>query len=155
MRTVTALALVAALAGLVAAAAFAAPQGPGDVTGSVRDANDRPVRNVPVRLLDLDSVMVVKTTTTTSEGAFAFTGVAPGNYVVEVVDATGKILGTSGAVLVAAGQGLGGILVTLESGFTPAGLMAFFTSTKGVVVLAAAGAGVGFAVYEATKSGSR
>lgn len=155
MKRLTALAIVLVLAGSVPAVALAAPQGPGQLTGSVRDAGDRPAANVLVRLRNLDTGVVAGTTTTNSGGAYAFTGVAPGNYVVEVLDASGQILATSAALSVSAGQGLAGVLVTLSSIAEKGALAAFFTSTTGIVVLAAAGAGIGFAVYEATKSASR
>ncbi len=155
MKRLTALAIVLVLVGSVPAVALAAPQGPGQLTGSVRDAGDRPVANALVRLRNLDTCAIVVTTTTISGGAYAFTGVAPGSYVVEVIDASGQILSTSAALTVTAGQGLSGVLVTLTSIAEKGALASFFTSTTGVVVLAAAGAGIGFAVYEATKSASR
>jgi hypothetical protein len=44
------------------------------------------------------------------DGAFAFTGLSPGSYVVEIVDAAGKIIGTSPPQRVASGGRLSGRL---------------------------------------------
>lgn len=60
------------------------------------------------------------------DGAFAFAGLSPGNYVVEIVDAAGKVVGTSPAQSVAAGGRLSGRIGQSERG---GGYGAFFTST--------------------------
>lgn len=44
------------------------------------------------------------------DGAFSFAGLSPGNYVVEIVDAAGKVVGTSASLSVAAGGSLSGKL---------------------------------------------
>lgn len=60
------------------------------------------------------------------DGAFAFAGLSPGNYVVEIVDAAGKVVGTSPSQSVAAGGRLSGRIGQSERG---GGYGAFFTST--------------------------
>jgi hypothetical protein len=96
MRKLASIALIAALATAgVPSAAFAASQGAAQsaaVAGTVRRANARVVPNANVQIRNVDNGDVAGRTTTDEAGAFAFAGLAPGNYVVEVVDAAGKVL---------------------------------------------------------------
>ena len=57
----------------------------------------QPAEGVTVSLLD-SSGAVVQTTTTDANGEFTFTGLAPGDYVVQVTLATGSILSTPATV---------------------------------------------------------
>ncbi|MGI9606029.1 MAG: SdrD B-like domain-containing protein, partial [Acidimicrobiales bacterium] len=58
----------------------------------VQDAGEPGLDGVTVNLLDLLGVSVVATTTTASGGAYAFTGLAPGSYVVEVIAPSGMTI---------------------------------------------------------------
>jgi Carboxypeptidase regulatory-like domain len=86
------------------------------VAGTVRGSNTRPIAKARVQVRNVDTGNLVGTTTTDEEGAFAISGLSSGNFVVEVIDATGKILGvgtpfslgagaTASTTVVAAGAG--------------------------------------------------
>jgi Carboxypeptidase regulatory-like domain len=96
MRKLATIGLIIALATAgVPSAAFAAAQGgpSAAVAGTVRRANMRVVANASVQIRNVESGDISGRSTTDDAGAFAFAGLGPGNYVVEVVDATGKVLG--------------------------------------------------------------
>ena len=98
MRKLASIGLIIALATAgVPSAALAASQSAGvqssAVAGTVRRANMRVVANANVQIRNVESGEISGRTTTDDAGAFAFAGLAPGNYVVEVVDAAGKVLG--------------------------------------------------------------
>ena len=84
---------------------------------------------------------------TAVDGQFAITGLLPGSYVVEIVDAAGQIVGTSSFVSAAAGSAAA-VTVTVSSGAlsavsTVSGLAATLTTTAAESVkFAAAAAGV-------------
>lgn len=83
-----------------------APAAPQAMTGSlecrVLDAAQRPVANAAVRLIGPNG-QVVATGMTDANGVCLFTGLAPGNYVVELVNPAGAVVGTSALTAVAAG----------------------------------------------------
>jgi Carboxypeptidase regulatory-like domain len=97
MRKFASIGLIIALAMAGApSGAFAASQGATQsaaVAGTVRRANMRVVPNANVQIRNVETGEVTDRSTTDDTGAFAFAGLAPGNYVVEVVDAAGKVLG--------------------------------------------------------------
>jgi hypothetical protein len=156
--------LLLALVGLgIPVSVGAAGQQPGGaVSGLVRNAAQQPVPNTAVRLRNVSTGQVAGTTTTNALGAFTFSGAPLGSYVVEVLDASGAVVGTSSTVVMtAATTTVSGVAITLAgakaaaAAGAAAGGGSFFTSTAGVVVLVAAGAGVGVAIYEGTKSSSK
>lgn len=55
----------------------------------------KPLPNTAVRLRDLVTGRLVGNTTSTATGQFSFSGLTPGNYVVEMISADGTIIGTS------------------------------------------------------------
>ena len=64
-------------------------------------------------------VRLTGSTTSNQAGQFSFAGLQPGHYVVEIVDATGKVVGLSPSLLVTAGS-----TVTVTVGATAAGALA-------------------------------
>ena len=77
--------------------AFTGPtfgQSNGFIAGST-SIDGKPLPNVRVRLRDLDTGELAGTTTANAAGEFSFSGLTPGNYVVEMVSAEGTIIGTS------------------------------------------------------------
>ena len=148
MKSVTALALVIALAGvgaLLPAQPAAAPQQGGQLAGSARHENGRPASNYAVRVRNAGTGQVVGSGTTGANGVFSFSNLSQGIYVVEILDGSGRILATSTSIALATGAMLiTGVIITLtESDALVAGAGAgghFFTSTAGMVVLAVAGA---------------
>src|SRR3954471_22781246 len=90
-------------ASLVAAAGRVAQSPAASLAGTATTANGAILANVTVQLRDLATGEVAGTTTSSDKGEFSFTVLNPGDYVVEIVDASGQVIGTSGAVTLAAG----------------------------------------------------
>jgi len=132
MRKLISSALVVAMAvlgaPLSAAAAVKSPaQQGGTLKGTAQGADKQPLPNYTVQVRNVANGQIAGTTTSTSAGSFSFGGLQAGNYVIEVVDAAGKVVGLSSSVAVAAGA-----TVTVAVTATAAGAIA-----------AAAGGGAG------------
>jgi hypothetical protein len=165
MKRFLALTLVVALVliGLPAPlAAAATPQANGQISGAAKDNDQRPLANTIVRLRNVANGQLVAATRTNTLGEFSFTGLGHGKYVIEIVDAAGKIIGTSAQISLAAGtMVVSGLVVTATAAGRAAALAAaggaggFFTSTAGVVLIVAAGAGVTAGIVKATASPSK
>jgi hypothetical protein len=151
------LALVLALGLTVAADAG---QATGSIAGTVRDAQGQPLPSVKLQLRNIDTGQVVATTRAGADAAYQFTGVIPANYVVEIVDDSGKVLGLSVASSMPANGAITGLVVALSSTDAAAaaaaagGLGAFFSSTGGILLLVGIGAGVTAGVIAATNNAS-
>jgi hypothetical protein len=149
--------LLAGAQDVVTSAQPAAPAG-STVAGSALRTDFKPLPAATVRLRQFDDTgSVVRTATTGPSGEFAFTGVRPGNYLLELVDFSGKLVGMAPPFVVA-GEGVvavsvvaSGLGVTTASaaggGFSLFGL----GPTATMAVLGAAGATAVTAVV-ATKS---
>jgi hypothetical protein len=135
----------------------------GAISG-VATVDGKPLANVTVRLRNVDTGQLVGNMQANAQGQFSFTGLGPGNFVVETVSANGTIIGTSTAVsltaaamvatnvavgtsasALAAAGGVGGATVGATTGGAVAGTAgagsgAFITSTAGLLTLAGAGA---------------
>lgn len=98
------------------------------VEGVAQDAAQQPLPRVNVRLVTADGKTIVAQAVTNDAGQFAFVGIEPGNYIVQILDATGRIVGTSAAITAAAGA------ATVTVGVTAAAAGA---------IAAAAGSGIG------------
>ncbi len=85
---------------------FAAPparqQTTGGLEGIAKDAQQQNLPGVRVQVRNANGQLVA-TGTTNSTGSFAFTGMPPGTYTIELLDAAGNIVGTSAVVTVTAG----------------------------------------------------
>jgi Carboxypeptidase regulatory-like domain len=150
------LALVLALGVTVAADAG---QAAGSIAGTVRDAQGQPLASAKLQLRNIDTGLVVATTRAGADAAYQFSGIVPGNYVVEIVDDSGKVIGLSVASSMAANGAITGLIVALSSTGAAAaaaagGLGAFFASTGGILLLVGIGAGVTAGVIAATNSAS-
>lgn len=122
----------------------ASSPGGATVSGTATDGNGGMLANYTVRLRNLATGNTAGTTTTTAGGQFSFAGLDPGNYVVEIVDQAGAIVGTSPALAVVEGTA---VTVTVGSGAAAAAAAAgaggvFLTSAAGLVTMAAVGAGI-------------
>ena len=73
----------------------------GAISG-VATVDGKPLANATVRLRNVDTGQLVGNTTSNGQGQFSFTGLGPGNFVVETVSANGTILGTSTAIALTA-----------------------------------------------------
>ena len=161
MRRLLVLALVVALVTVgVPISSFAGPRVNSSVAGFAKDTTGKPLANTTVRLRNILTGQVAGTARTSLAGAFTFENLTSGNYIVETVDAAGRILATSSSLDVAPGATMSGVAVTaaapaaVQAGGAAAGGGSFFTSTGGSILLAAIGAGAGAGIYYATKDDS-
>lgn len=165
MRRVLSLGLVTAMAvvgmplGAFAAVKAPARQGQGQGTGSLhgvaQGADRAPLRNYTVRVRSVADGQIAATTTSSQAGDFAFAGLQPGNYVVEVVDAAGKIVGLSPTLGVAAGASLSVTISAAAAGAMAAasagGFSLFGLGTLGSVAVITAAGVAGVTAVVATK----
>ena len=114
----------------------------GSVGGTATSSAGETLVNATVQLRDLATGTVTSTTTSSSTGAFSFAAVNPGNYVVEVLNAAGQVVGTSASVSVAAGAAITGVTVTATAAAVAASAAAAGVGTIVAVTSAAAAAGV-------------
>jgi hypothetical protein len=147
----------AAPEGVAQSAPPAAPAG-STVSGSALRTDFKPLPAATVRLRQFDSNgAVLASATTGPSGEFAFSGVPPGNYLLELVDFSGKLVGMAPPFVVA-GEGPVAVSVIASGlGVTPAsaaggGFSLFgLGPTTSLAVLGAAGAAAVTAVV-ATQS---
>lgn len=115
----------------------------GAISG-VASVDGKPLANVTVRLRNVDTGQLVGDTTANAQGQFSFSGLGPGNFVVETVSANGTILGTSTAIaLTAAAMVAAGVTVgTSAAALAAAGGVAAAGVGAGAGIGAAAGGGL-------------
>lgn len=142
------------------------PERTGRVSGVARDEKNRALPFFRIRLRNTDTGQQVSETKSDKNGQFVFTGLNPGTYVVEIVDATGHVLGTA-TVHLSTTMVVSGVTVTATAAATAAAAAGgavgaaaagggFFSSTGGIVLLASAGLGFGaLIVVKTTASPSR
>ena len=121
MRKLVSIGLIAAMTMAVSSSALLA-QSVGTVTGVARGNHLQSINGVNVQLRNIRTGNVVSTAVTTDEGAFTFPSLPAGDYVVEVVDAVGKVLGTGAPVSVTAGSTATTSVIAM--GFGPSGASA-------------------------------
>jgi carboxypeptidase family protein len=136
---------------------------PVSINGIAMTSAGQPVANATVRARNLLTGRVVGSTSTTGSGQFVLAGLDSGNYVLELVDAAGQVLGTSSFIYAAAGSTVAAT-VTATSGAlsavnTVTGFAAMLTTTAAESVkyaaVAAGVAGMVAPVGVATASPSR
>jgi len=141
MRRAVALVLVLTLAlhtGSVFALAAAA-QGTATLSGTARSSSGQPVENSTAQLRDVMTGQLVGTASVDQSGGFLFTGLNPGSYVVEIVNAQGVIIGTSAVSAVAAGAT---VAISITAATAVAATTGGGISTLAIVSMLAAAAGV-------------
>jgi hypothetical protein len=133
----------------VATSTFAGQRPGGTIAGTALNANKVVLTGVRVQLRDAATGQLVGTTRSGPNGAFSFTGLNPGSFVVEIVNASGQVIGVSTSISLAAGGVISGVTVAASAAGALAGaaaaggaggLASFFTTTGGILVLAGAGA---------------
>lgn len=143
MHRVALVALVSlfVLHGTTRFAAAAQVQGAtGALQGVAQSSTGEVFSNVTVQLRNVQTGQLAGSTTTNAAGSFSFTGLNPANYVVEIVNQAGTIIGTSSVVSVTAGAAVAATVTAAAVGVgaaTAAGI-----STAVIVATAAAWAGV-------------
>jgi carboxypeptidase family protein len=163
MRRIVALSLASSLFGSAALAAAGAPRAqaePASLSGTASSSAGQTLANVTVQLRDVVTGQLAGTTTSSATGAFSFAGLQAGTYTVEVVSATGQIVGTSAAISVTAGATVTGVAVSataaaVAGGAAAAGAAAGAAASTGIstaviITTVAAAAGVAGAVAVAT-----
>jgi hypothetical protein len=151
-----------ALAGSTASSETAATfewQLPGQcatVDGVVRGADGSVLPNATARIRAVDTGQVVDSVQSDAGGKFLFGNVGPGTYVIEILDAQGNIIGTSPTIEIGREcRPVSGLIITASAigpAVAGAGAGAFFTSTTGIVVLAAVGVASTIVVRDLTSS---
>lgn len=147
---------VPALPGVAAKAAsnpagsrHAGQQQTATLNGTAQTAQGQNLADYTVHLRNLQTGELTGVTTSNAAGQFTFTGLNPGNYVVEIVNPSGAIVATSPATTIGPGATVT-VSVTSSTALAgaaggaaaPAAGGGFFTSTIGIVTLAAIAAGV-------------
>ena len=123
-----------------------AAQGTGSVSGAATGSSGAVLSGTRVQLRNVDTGQVAGNTTSGANGGFSFTGLNAGNYVVEIVDATGRVIGVSASMPLSTGGTISGVTVAasaagaLAGAAAAGGLGTFFTSTGGILVLVGVGA---------------
>jgi hypothetical protein len=142
------------------AVASDAAQAAGKIAGTVRDAQGQVLANARLQLRNIDTGRLVATTRAGADGSYEFTAIAPGNYLVEIVDDSGGVIGLSPATALGASGAITGLIVSASAAGAVAGaaaaggLGAFFASTGGILLLVGIGAGVTAGVIAATNEAS-
>ena len=77
-------------------------QNTGEISGTAV-VEGKPLPGVTIRLRNIDNGQLVGNMTTNEKGEFRFTGLPPGNFVVETVAPNGTLLGTSAKIALVAG----------------------------------------------------
>jgi len=113
----------------------------GTIQGRAVDSANTALANAPLRLRDARSGRAVGRQATDREGAFVFSGVDPGTYVVELLKSDQTILGTSPIVNLGAGDAVTAV-VRLPVRPILGGLLGHNTAQALAVTAAAAAAGV-------------
>jgi hypothetical protein len=94
-------------------------QAQGALSGLAQSSDRAPLANFRVQVRNADTGDLAGSTTSNQAGQFSFGALSPGNYVVEIVDAAGKVVGLSSSLTVAPGA-----TVTVTVGATAAGALA-------------------------------
>jgi hypothetical protein len=115
----------------------------GSLAGTATASTGETLVNAVVQLRDLATGTVSGTTTSSSTGAFSFGAIPPGNYVVEVLNAAGEVVGTSASVSVAAGSTVTGVTVTATATTVAASASAAGVGAGTIVAVTSAAAAAG------------
>jgi hypothetical protein len=109
------------------------------ISGTAVDASEAPIPNATVRLRNLVTTQIDQTAVTGSRGQFTFSVRPDVPYVVEIVDAPGRILAVGDVVIPASGDAVATVVSIPAKLSTFAGM---FTDTAGSVLAAATGLGL-------------
>ena len=93
----------------------------GSLSGTAMKSTGQGMADVNVQIRDLSTGRLAGTTTTTAAGSFSFSDVPAGQYVAEIVNAAGQIVGTSAAIAVGANSPVTGISIIEGREQDPAG----------------------------------
>ena len=135
--------------------------GEAGISGLVATPTGEPLANTLVRARDLLTNEIVGSVRTSDKGEFSIVGLKPANYVLEILDNEGLLIGTSAFISAAAGSILSAVTVTATTGAltavnTATGLVATLgaTAARGVTAAAAASGVAGVVVPEGIPTAS-
>lgn len=134
--------LLAAPGAAVRAAGMRAPAATGIIKVTARSAAGQALANSRVQVRNLHTGKVARTGTSNAEGAFSFSGLTPGSYVVEVVGQTGEVAGSHAAMPLAPGGTIKTEVSVMAAAATAGTASAGINTTAAVVRGAAMAAGV-------------
>jgi len=125
-------------------AAVQASVATGTINGIAQTSTGQILANYTVRARNLDTGQVAGTTMSNAAGSFTFAGLSPANYIIEVVNQTGSMVGSSASITVTAGATAS---VTVSATATAAGAAVGAAASHGIstavfVTTAAAAAGI-------------
>jgi hypothetical protein len=121
-----------------------APVATGALNGTAHSASGQTLPNYTIQLRNLQTGQLAGTTTSNAAGGFSFAGLNPANYIVEVVNPSGAIVGSSAATAVAAGTTVTVAVssMAVAAGAAAGGAAAAGISTALVVTTVAVAAGI-------------
>jgi hypothetical protein len=148
MRRINVLVLAVAFALQTAPPPAFAAQGTATLSGTARSSSGQMIVNCTAQLRSLQTGRLVGSTTCDSAGGFIFTGLNPGSFVVEIVNAQGLVVASSAVTDLAAGA-TATLSVTAATGFaaTSGGI-----GTAVILTSFAAAAGVAGVVVVANRA---
>jgi hypothetical protein len=109
------------------------------IHGIALDGDRKPLRDARIRLRNLEVNAIERTATSNTRGEFSFPARPETRYVVEIADASGRVLAAGNVVTAQAGESAG-TLVMLTSGLPASG--GIFNETAAMVITAATGIGL-------------
>ena len=138
------------LAAPAAPARAQAPAATGAIQGTAQSATGQLLPNYTVQLRNLQTGQLAGTTTSNAAGGFSFAGLNPANYMVEIINQSGAIVGSSAAIGVTSGAtttvavsaAAGAVAGTAAAGAAAAGAAAGGISTAVIVTTVAVAAGI-------------
>ena len=147
------LVVMMSMTGVPAIAASAPPaEAVGTVSGTAISSANEPLANTHVRLRSVQTGKVTATTVTDAAGRFSLARLDPDTYVIELLNATGQIIGTSTIIFVTSGAAITGVSVTSSFAAAPAARAVRFPTTLAIVTAAAGSAAVaGVTVSEGSR----
>lgn len=119
----------------------AAAQSGATLSGIAQGSSGQPLVNYRTQLRNVLTGLLVAETTSSAAGSFTFTGLDAASYMVEVVDSTGQVIGTSGVTPVAAGATVAVAVQAPNGGSASAGvntavLLTVLAGSLGIAALA-------------------
>ena len=112
------------------------------IEGKVVGATDSPMPRASVRLRDMRTGKIADSKRADEAGRFAFRGVDPGNYVVELLSDRDNVLAASRMISVNAGDSATTLVKLPTEGRSLAGFLAHQAPIAAIVIGSAAAAGV-------------
>jgi hypothetical protein len=113
--------------------------GSASITGAAWKADNSPIPGAHVRLRNIITGKVATSAVADETGRFSFSSVEGGTYVVELLDAGGKVLAVGHAFAIAPGET---VATFVRLGTKVPWFSGFFSNAAGAVASAASGEGV-------------